>query len=189
MLEEYYEQGYYLKEVNHIIEQASFFLESFVERSEKDAIILDIDETALHSPWEFLNPSVPFTHSELHGWMKQGEAEAVQSVLELYQQAIANGYVVFFITGRDIEKAEATKENLRKVGYDEWEGIFFRTEFIVGDSSDPLSSAIPYKTSIRKQLTKKGYEIVCNIGDQYSDLQGGFSNEVYRVPNPFYTVF
>ena len=49
-------------------------------------------------------------------------------------------------------------------------------------------SAIVYKTTIRKQLTDDGYTIVFSMGDQNSDLKGGFAEKGYKLPNPFYIV-
>ncbi|MEM7361851.1 MAG: HAD family acid phosphatase [Bacteroidota bacterium] len=186
---EYYERGHYLDEISRISEQAAHFLATFPDRSEADAIILDIDETSLHSPWEFLSPSIPFDGPAFHAFLKRGEGEAIEPVLYLYNQAIAGGYTVFFITGRDKEKAVATKSNLQKAGYHTWQDVFFRQRRILPEDADePWASAILYKTRIRKKLTEEGYRIICNIGDQHSDLRGGFAEKTYRLPNPFYTV-
>ena len=37
-------------------------------------------------------------------------------------------------------------------------------------------------------LKKQGYKIIENIGDQYSDLTGGYSAATYKLPNPFYYI-
>ena len=31
-----------------------------------------------------------------------------------------------------------------------------------------------------------GYDIVANFGDQFSDLNGGFADSTYKIPNPMY---
>jgi putative acid phosphatase of HAD superfamily subfamily IIIB len=33
-----------------------------------------------------------------------------------------------------------------------------------------------------------GYTIIANMGDQLSDLEGGFAECAFKVPNPLYTV-
>jgi hypothetical protein len=33
-----------------------------------------------------------------------------------------------------------------------------------------------------------GYTIIANMGDQFSDLEGGFSERTYKLPNPFYYI-
>jgi acid phosphatase len=40
----------------------------------------------------------------------------------------------------------------------------------------------------RRQIEQQGYTIIANIGDQPSDLDGGFSEQTYLLPNPFYRV-
>ena len=51
-----------------------------------------------------------------------------------------------------------------------------------------LGSAADYKTPIRAAIEKEGYTIVANIGDQPSDLLGGFAERIFLLPNPFYRV-
>ena len=31
-----------------------------------------------------------------------------------------------------------------------------------------------------------GYDIVANFGDQFSDLNGGFADKTFKMPNPNY---
>jgi len=33
---------------------------------------------------------------------------------------------------------------------------------------------------------KEGYVIVANVGDQNSDLVGGYCRKFFKLPNPFY---
>jgi hypothetical protein len=40
----------------------------------------------------------------------------------------------------------------------------------------------------RQALEKGGYLIVLNIGDQWSDLMGGYSLKTFKLPNPFYYI-
>lgn len=49
-------------------------------------------------------------------------------------------------------------------------------------------SVIPYKSSTRKMIQEKGYTIVVNIGDQFSDLAGGYAERVFKLPNPYYFI-
>ena len=50
------------------------------------------------------------------------------------------------------------------------------------------NSVIPYKTGSRKSVEGEGYKIIVNIGDQWSDLAGGYSERVFKLPNPYYYV-
>lgn len=45
---------------------------------------------------------------------------------------------------------------------------------------------IQYKSGVRAYIQSQGYEIVGNFGDQYSDLEGGYSKKTFKLPNPNY---
>ena len=45
-----------------------------------------------------------------------------------------------------------------------------------------------FKTKERENLTKAGYEIIATVGDQWTDLNGGFSGIKIKVPNYLYKV-
>jgi len=45
---------------------------------------------------------------------------------------------------------------------------------------------IQYKSGTRAYIESQGYDIVANFGDQFSDLQGGFANRTFKMPNPNY---
>jgi predicted secreted acid phosphatase len=45
---------------------------------------------------------------------------------------------------------------------------------------------IRYKSGVRAHIEALGYEIVGNFGDQFSDLEGGFADKTFKLPNPNY---
>jgi hypothetical protein len=49
-------------------------------------------------------------------------------------------------------------------------------------------TAAEFKAPERRKLQDQGYTIIVNIGDQTSDLEGGFAERTYKLPNPFYVV-
>ncbi len=49
-------------------------------------------------------------------------------------------------------------------------------------------SAATFKAPARKKLEDEGYKILVNIGDQESDLNGGFAENALKLPNPFYYI-
>ena len=51
-----------------------------------------------------------------------------------------------------------------------------------------IRSAVELKAAERKKLVDRGYTIIVNMGDQMSDLDGGFAERTYKLPNPFYFV-
>ena len=45
---------------------------------------------------------------------------------------------------------------------------------------------IQYKSGTRAYIESQGYTIVADFGDQFSDLEGGFADKVFKMPNPNY---
>ena len=43
-----------------------------------------------------------------------------------------------------------------------------------------------FKSLTRQHIESLGYDIVANFGDQFSDLNGGFADETFKIPNPMY---
>jgi predicted secreted acid phosphatase len=51
----------------------------------------------------------------------------------------------------------------------------------------PLSCpTIQYKSGTRAYIESQGYDIVADFGDQFSDLEGGFADKTFKMPNPNY---
>jgi hypothetical protein len=42
------------------------------------------------------------------------------------------------------------------------------------------------QTGARKDIESRGYTIIANIGDQYSDRAGGHAARAFKLANPFY---
>jgi hypothetical protein len=49
-------------------------------------------------------------------------------------------------------------------------------------------SAADFKAPQRQAIEQEGYSIVANMGDQPSDLEGGFAERTFLLPNPFYRI-
>lgn len=51
------------------------------------------------------------------------------------------------------------------------------------------ASVSEYKRRSRKYIQDDlHYHIVANVGDQQSDLTGGYADQDFKVPNPFYFI-
>jgi predicted secreted acid phosphatase len=140
--------------------------------------VLDIDETSLS------NYSAISADNFTFGPNSQAEATneigvAIPSTLELYKDAIAKGIGVFFITGRGEASRAHTESNLRREGYSKWNAVVLKP-------AGSTLSTVAYKSAARANIEQQGYEIVANVGDQYSDLAGGHADVAYKLANPFY---
>src|SRR3954451_22394192 len=144
----------------------------------KPAIVLDVDETTL-SNYTAINAD-NFTF----GPQSQAEATAeigtqIPSTKKLFDDAKARGIAVFFITDRRENTRAHTDSNLKREGFGGY------TELILKPDAS-TDSTVVYKSNARKGIEDRGYEIIANIGDQYSDLAGGHADVAYKLANPFY---
>lgn len=146
------------------------------------AIVFDIDET-LVSNWSYLRQR-QFALSEptFAEWVRAGNPAPILPMRGLYARAQAYAIPIFLVTGRPESLRAATEQNLRTAGYWGWERLFMKPD----GYRDP--SIIPFKSGVRKALTEQGYDIILNVGDQHSDLAGGYARHAFKLPNPFYYI-
>lgn len=182
----YHDSGEYNQDIAKVIARAKKQLNQELKQKpadiKHDAIILDIDETALSNYNSMVNLSFGGTLQEIIADEDKGKDPAIKPTLALYQYAKSHGFAVFFITGRQEPERSTTIDNLKKAGYDQWDGLILRPfEY-------KTATAATYKPAMRKQITSQGYHIIMNIGDQESDLRGGYADKTYKLPNPFYFI-
>ena len=185
----YVDSGRYETDIAAVVEQARAYLEATVQRGGKFAIVVDIDETALSNlpslranDYGFIVPGpcdLPRGPCGLGAWIRMARADPIRPVLALARLARERGVAVFFLTGRPELTRAATESNLRTAGY-EWTGLILKPDDLL------TKSAADFKAPERKKLMDQGYTIIVNIGDQMSDLDGGFAERTYKLPNPFY---
>lgn len=182
---QYHDKGQYQKDIANVIEEALTYLKARLAKNDfhgKPAIILDIDETSLSNYPDMLKLDFGGTLAEVIKEEDKGQDEAILPTLKLYRFAKAHHIAVFFITGRYEYERKPTADNLKKAGYENWDGLILRS----GKHEKTYASV--YKTEMRKQLAEQGYNIILNIGDQKSDLEGGIADKTFKLPNPYYFI-
>ncbi|MBN9230806.1 MAG: acid phosphatase [Legionella sp. 40-6] len=182
----YHDSGAYAQELALAIKRAEHFITQKIEQNaqlqqpKKLAIVLDIDETSLSNYRNMVARDFTGTYQDFHREILAADAPAIRPTLNLYQYALKHGIRIFFVTGRRASELEATKKNLRLAGYKQWTGIYLKPD------DYHHSSIIPFKSQARAQITKQGYTIIASIGDQESDLAGGYTQQGFKLPNPYY---
>ena len=188
-VERYIASGEYDSDVARVAGEARAYLERRSKEVARPAIVLDIDETSL-SNWPAYKANgwgrvvngpcnVDQGPCGLRAWQALAQSKALRPTLELAKRAKELGVAVFFISGRPPALREATERNLREQGY-EW------NEVIVLPADATFASAVDFKAPERKKLAERGYTIVLSMGDQESDLKGGYAERVFKLPNPVY---
>jgi predicted secreted acid phosphatase len=123
--------------------------------------------------------SVPDEPCGFNAWLAEHKAKAIDPTLRLFNLAKSKNVAVFFVTGRHDNERSPTIENLKEAGYAGWIELIMRTP---GDQT----AVRVFKTAERAKIAARGFTIIANVGDQQSDLNGGYAERVFRVPNPFY---
>lgn len=187
----YIESGRYDADVAAVIAEARAWIERRAARGGKLAIVLDIDDTSLSTltplrtnDFGFVTRGpcdLPAGPCGFGAWIQMAQAEPIKPTVELARFARERGVAVFFVSGRPERMREPTEKNLRAAGF-EPTGIFLKPDNAV------TQSAVESKAPARKKIVDDGYTIIANVGDQMSDLEGGFAERTYKLPNPFYFV-
>lgn len=165
--------------------------------SYKPAVVFDTDETTLWG-YDMEDGAMHFNYDPAlqDKWVQGEKFDAVPGMVDLVDAVGAAGCKVIGITGRSNSQHHATVANLDKVGYAAFTSKNFYTKFNKGQApasyfdgtpcEDGDCTTIEYKTAVRKHVEHRGYTIIANVGDQYSDLIGGHSGKTIKLPNPTY---
>ncbi|AGB25309.1 putative secreted acid phosphatase [Mycobacterium sp. JS623] len=189
---DYYNSGAYLTDLQIATAPAISWINDEAPRVDRPAVVFDIDETAL-SNWEGLKANdfgrfngpcdrLPQGPCGLIAWDQRAQSTVIQPTMDVFRTVRDRGAAIFFITGRDETQRTATERNLQAVGYTGY------TQLIMEPAGAHYVSAADFKAPQREKIEQQGYTIIANLGDQPSDLAGGFSEQTYLLPNPFYRI-
>lgn len=183
----YYDSGQWTRDVVAQTKKARKLLLrglKHVPKGRKPAIVLDIDDTSL-TQYPCRKPGdLPFDDAAAGAsCVASGRLPAIAETRAIYRLAQRRGVRVFMITGRPTPSRDATVSNLREAGYTGRYKLILRP---VSDLSAP--SVVPYKSGQRRRIVRAGYDIILNVGDQLSDLKGGFADHRIKLPNPMYLI-
>ncbi|MEU9209645.1 HAD family acid phosphatase [Streptomyces sp. NPDC048415] len=167
-------------------------------RGEKPAVVFDIDDTLLLSLDYEKKTNYTYNSASWAAYVAQADRPAVFGTPELVEYAESKGVEVFYNSGLKESQRASAVENLKKVGVDvnlDADHVFLK------DAANPPAylsdcatagawncTTVQYKSGTREHIEDLGYDIVANFGDQYSDLEGGYADKTYKLPNPTYFV-
>lgn len=184
----YHDSGSYYHDISNVTQRALYYMKFRITQNnrlpnpKRLAVVFDIDETALSNYDDMRYLNFGGTRQESDALEAQAHDSAIPYTRTLYNYAKNNGINIFFVTGRPERMRHATVTNLLKEGYNHWTDLYMRPNKCLN------SSVSPYKTAMRKKITNAGYDIIFNIGDQESDLAGGYADMVFKVPDPYYLI-
>lgn len=178
-----HEDGSYEREIAETVEQAKAYIDRRTKSgSSKLAIIFDVDETLL-SNYGYLHKQTDFGYIPdlWDRWVSSADAPALLPVCDLFNYAREKKVTPFIITGRSEANREATVKNLERAGCGKFKKLYMKNR------QSPATAA-EYKSQIRRLISESGYQIIVNIGDQLSDLSGGYSEKTFKLPNRMYFI-
>jgi putative acid phosphatase of HAD superfamily subfamily IIIB len=192
--------GNYAAEMDGIVTDAEKYLAKpkptgvYPTHKATKAVLFDVDDTLLNTyNYEIYSNFVynPTTNAAFVD-SPNYQLRAVPHMVALENWAAAHHYAVFFLTGRPIGQLGGTQSDLHGAGY-----VFDDANVYTKDPAAPWLSSCSngmtvtctttqYKSLTRQHIESLGYEIVANFGDQFSDLNGGFADNTFKIPNPMY---
>lgn len=176
----YHDSGAYRTDIDEGFADATAALRGQLKRKpRKPAVVLDIDETTL-SNYGCLDAHDFDLAQGLADCVVNSKSTAFAAAKRFIRVARQKHVRIVFITGAPEAVRTQRKANLAKVGID---GPY---TLIMRPPSDKNDSLVPYKSGERRKLTRRGFTIVVNVGDQRSDLQGGYAKRMIKLPNPIY---
>jgi predicted secreted acid phosphatase len=178
----YYSNGSYTAEVTSILADAQRYIDQRVGAgAKKPALVLDIDDTALLTEGYEIDHDFGYDPDSWAAYALKPGFPAIAPTLALAKYAVSRGVAVFFITGRRVAQTDMTVKSLQDVGY-----TFVRAYLRPADDHAP--SVVPFKSGTRAAIERDGYTVLETIGDQFSDLEGGHAERMYKLPNPMYFI-
>ena len=177
----YYESGEFDRECSKIIDDAISYLDE-ITIIDKSVVIFDVDETALSNYQYTKEIGFGFIPKSWNEFQQKGTAPAIKHTKRFYDYLISKKIHVVFLTGREAEARESTQRNLIEQGYTKFDTLIIHSEM------ERNLSAAAFKPERRKELVKKGYEIIASIGDQSSDFTGGNTGYKILLPNYLYLI-
>lgn len=181
IVKNYYESGGYDLELDEVIADAKQKF-SQVEIKENSVVIFDVDETVLNNYGLAKQMDFGYVYDLNKKWNEELKAPAIKQTQDLYFYLLNRGFKIIFLTGRNSNEYDVTYKNLIQTGYTVFDTLITQRE------DEQNLKTQQFKSSKRTELAAQGYEIVGNIGDQWTDLNGPYSGIQIKIPNYLYEI-
>jgi predicted secreted acid phosphatase len=189
----------YIDEMHGIVARLEAKLPHWLHRAQRSgktpAIVLDTDDTMLFTyDMEVGDMHFDYDPARQNEWvMQELFTHPTPGMTDLVKTAQQLGFAIIGITGRSAAQKAASIENVNGVGYSGFTSENYYTKWATGQQPSYITCAtsscttVEFKAGTRRHVEKDlDYDIVLNIGDQWSDLQGGYADHVQKLPNPTY---
>lgn len=134
------------------------------------AIILDVDETVLdNTPMqgELIRTNQPFSGQAWTRWTSLAQAEPIPGAVEFTQSAAKRGVTVFYVTNRDKNEEEATRANLKRLGFP----LAPKVDTVLVQGEQPEWTG---DKSTRRAHVAEKYRVLMLVGDDLNDFVNAY---------------
>ncbi|CAB4881486.1 MAG: hypothetical protein F2793_06800 [Actinobacteria bacterium] len=186
----YRSSGQFALDQRAVAEQARAFLATWLvdtcgdtsQAACRPAAVFDIDDTLLswYVPYSQHDFSLPSGLGA--AIVRSCRTPAISATRSLLDAAKSLGASVFLLSGRDEDTRADTEACLRKRGISGWD------ELVLRSPTQAQLTALEFKTATRARWTKQGWRLAFTIGDQVSDVTGGYVAKGFLLPNPMYLI-
>jgi Predicted secreted acid phosphatase len=177
----YYESGKYSNDLKDIISNAENEINK-LNLPANSAMVFDVDETSLSNYEAIKKIHFGYVRNMWDNWINEANAPAIPEVKQFYDFVILKKIKVIFLSSRMSSQYNATYSNLKNAGYLEFDTL------ILKDFFNSNLTSLEFKSRQRELLSQKGYDIIADIGDQKSDLEGQYHGIQIKLPNYLYII-
>ncbi len=166
---------------NSIIQQLDQYVNVLNSDQSKLMVVFDIDDTIL-SNQEPIRSHNEFSIPHLISYQHRSSLRPIEETKQIYNWLNSKNINVAFITFRCEKHRLTTMKNLYEQGFRYWNSLVMFQE----PCDYTSTKAIDFKSKVRKNFSNNGFHIIASIGDQYSDLKGGYTDMFFKIKNPGY---
>ncbi|MFH0867066.1 MAG: 5'-nucleotidase, lipoprotein e(P4) family [Bacteroidota bacterium] len=141
------------------------YLNKVTDKSQKSAVVIDIDETVLdNTPFEIkcIETGKGYSGETWVKWTGMGKARALPGALEFLTYAKSKNVEVFYVSNRKIAERQSTLKNLDSLGF---------------PYADTIHLLLRTKESSKEERRLRiaiDYNIIMYVGDNLADFDGLF---------------
>jgi HAD superfamily, subfamily IIIB (Acid phosphatase) len=191
----------YAHDVRRVEHRAYEALPRLVRRADaRPVVLVDVDDTTLLTYRYEATHDFGYDPAVNAAYIHDTGMPAVFGMPRLLTRAAARHAQVYYLTGRPESQRADTERDLTRAGYPQvsHRHLFMRDKaappsylaFCDKPRATPATycTTVQYKSSTRRHIETLGggQDIVLNMGDQYSDLKGGYADRTLKMPNPMY---
>jgi 5'-nucleotidase (lipoprotein e(P4) family) len=133
----------------------------------KPAVIVDVDETVLDNSYyqaRMIRDNTAYSSATWDPWVQEARATAIPGALAFTTFAASRGVTIFYVTNRTANLEEATRKNLRELGFP----LTDTTDTVLSRGERPEWQASG--KGPRRAHVARDYRILLLIGDDLGDF-------------------